>query len=282
MARLAVWLMALTVAGILAYVRVATEAEFAFASVVILPVFAVSWFVRKKEGVIYSALAAGVWVSADIEAGRQFSAAWIPWANGLTHFVVYALVAYLTATLREVLVREYDLARHDALSGLLNRRAFFESGVAETARAKRYGHSLGIVFLDLDDFKQLNDARRHEVGDMALKVVGDALKRSLRNTDVVARLGGDEFAAILPETTFESATEAGNKIANAINAVLRDFSPVSVSLGVAWFENVTDCFVEMVNAADGLMYEIKEAGKHGVRSKKFTAGMAGVSSDEAA
>lgn len=117
---------------------------------------------------------------------------------------------------------------------------------------------------------------------MALKGVSDALARSLRNTDVVARLGGDEFAVLLPETSFESATEAGHKIAHAINAVLRDFSPVSVSLGVAWFESVADRFVDMVSAADGLMYEIKEAGKHGVRSKKFSASMARLSSDEAA
>ncbi len=265
------WLVALIIAGILAFVRKATEAEFAFASVMILPVCAVAWFVSRNEGVIYSALAAGVWLSADIESGRQFSAIWIPWINGLTRFGVYVLVAYLTSSLREVLVREYELARHDALSGLLNRRAFFESGVAETGRAKRYGHPLGIVFLDLDDFKQLNDTRGHEVGDLALKAVSNALVRTLRNTDVVARLGGDEFAVVLPETSFESATETAHKIANAINAVLRDFSPVSVSIGVAWFGNVADQFADMVNAADGLMYEIKEAGKHGVCSKQFPA-----------
>lgn len=238
---------------------------------VILPICAVSWFVSKKEGLIYSALAAGVWVSADIEIGRQFSAAWIPWANGLTRFVVYALVAYLASSLREVLIREYDLARHDALSGLLNRRAFFESGVAELDRARRHGHSLGIVFLDLDDFKKLNDVRGHEVGDLALKAVSNALVRTLRNTDVLARLGGDEFSVVLPEIGFESATETGHKIANAINAALKDFSPVSVSVGVAWFENVPDHFADMVNAADGLMFEVKRAGKHGIRTKQFPA-----------
>lgn len=265
------WLAALATAGILAFVRVATEAEFAFASAVILPVIAIAWFVSKKEGLIFSALAAVVWVSADIEADREFSATWIPWVNGLTRFGVYALVTYLTSSLREVLLREYGMARQDALTGLLNRRAFFDSGVIETGRAKRYGHPLGIVFLDLDDFKRLNDTRGHEVGDMAIKAVGSTLTRILRDADIVGRLGGDEFAVVLPETSFQSATEAGYKIENMINIALRDFSPVSVSVGVAWFKDVSDHFQDMVNAADGLMYEIKRAGKHGMRSEQFPA-----------
>ena len=279
--RIVVWLTALSFAAMLAFVRVATEAEFAFASTVMLPVIAVAWFVGKKEGVVYSALAAFVWVSSDIQAGLQFGGTWVPWVNGLTRFGVYALVAYLTSSLREVLIREYGLARRDALTGLLNRHAFFESGVAETGRARRYGHPLGIVFLDLDGFKRLNDTRGHKVGDLALKAVGSALARTLRDTDIVARLGGDEFAVVLPEIGFQSATEAGHKIENTIHTVLRDFSPVSVSIGVAWFENATDRFADMLDAADGLMYEVKEAGKHGVRSKQFPAVLAEFSSNEA-
>ena len=278
--RFFVWLAAVSTAGVLAFVRIATEAEFAFASAVIVPVIAVAWFVSKKEGIIYSALAAIVWVSADIEAGRQFSEAWVPWVNGFTRFAVYALVAYLSSSLHEVLIREYDMAQHDVLTGLFNRRAFFELGNAETERAKRYGHSLGIVFLDLDDFKLLNDSRGHEVGDQALVAVAHALLNTLRNSDVFARLGGDEFAVLLPETSFQSATEAGHKIENTINTALQEFSPVSVSVGVAWFENVADCFADMLNEADGLMYEIKETGKHGVRSKKFPPALTDLSSDE--
>jgi diguanylate cyclase (GGDEF)-like protein len=266
-----VWLAALSFAAVLAFLRVATDAEFAFASAVILPVFAVAWLASKKEAVIYSALAAIIWIAADIETQRSFSANWIPWANGVTRFAVYALIAYLTSSLREVLAREYDMARHDSLTGLLNRRSFFECGASETARARRYGHSLGIIFLDLDDFKQLNDKRGHEVGDQALKAVAFALSGTLRSTDAVARLGGDEFSVVLPEATFESATEAGHKIANALQSALKDFSPVSASIGIAWFPEASESFSDMVNLADGLMYEIKAEGKHGIRAKQFPA-----------
>ncbi len=269
LAKLFIWFAAVSVAAGLSFLRVATDAEFAFASAVILPVVAVAWFINKRQGIIYSLLAAIVWVSADILTGREYSSSWIPWANGLTRFGVYALVAHLVASLREILVQEYEMARHDPLTGLLNRRAFFEIGHSEAARAKRYGHSLGIVFLDLDDFKKLNDARGHEVGDLALKAVSEALVKILRSSDAAARLGGDEFSVVLPEASFQAATDTGRKIAHAINHALTHFAPVSVSIGIAWFEQVSVEFPQMMNAADGLMYEIKKAEKHGVCAKQF-------------
>lgn len=269
LAKLLVWLIAVSVAAGLSFLRVATDAEFSFASAIILPVIAVAWFINKRQGIIYSLLAAIVWLSADIQTGREFTESWIPWVNGLTRFGVYALVAYLVSSMREVLIREYEMARHDPLTGLLNRRSFFEIGISETARAQRYEHSLGIVFLDLDDFKVLNDARGHEVGDLALKAVGEALVSTLRSSDSVARLGGDEFSVILPEASFQAATDTGHKIAHAINSALTHFAPVSVSVGIAWFERVSDEFVEMMNTADSLMYEIKKAGKHGVCARQY-------------
>lgn len=269
--KLFIWLGAVACAGGLAFLRVATDAEFAFASAVILPVVAVAWFVNKRQGITFSLLAAIVWGSSDIQTSREFSADWIPWVNGMTRFGVYALVAYLTSSLREVLIREYEMARHDPLTGLLNRRSFFEVGVSEAARAKRYGHSLGIIFLDLDNFKRLNDARGHEVGDQALKAVSNALLQILRSSDSAARLGGDEFSVVLPETSSQASIKTGHKVAQALCASLKNFTPVSVSVGIACFDKVSEDFPHMVSAADALMYEIKKEGKGGVRAKCFNA-----------
>ncbi len=269
--KLAVWLSAVGCALGLAFIRVATDAEFAFASAIVIPVVAVAWFINKQAGIRYSVLAAVVWISADILTERNFSAAWIPWANGMTRFAVYALVAYLAASLHEVLINEYEMARHDHLTGLLNRRSFFEVGSMETHRAQRYAHAIGIIFLDLDNFKKLNDTRGHEVGDQALKAVSEALVQTLRSSDAIARLGGDEFSVILPETSFQAASETGDKLAHAINNALKNFTPVSVSMGIAWFEKVPEDFFAMLNAADGLMYEIKKEGKHGIRAQEFNA-----------
>ncbi len=260
---------AMTVIVALGFIRIAADAEYAFASVVVLPVVLVAWIGGRKDGLTFSLLAATFWASTDWFADRQFSAAWVPVLNGLTRLGVYGLVAILTAEVRTLLARERSMARHDALTDLMNRRAFFEAGNAEVERCRRYGHPLGIAFLDLDSFKRLNDRLGHEAGDRALKAVAGALTGSLRNTDRLARLGGDEFAILLPELDFEATTETGKKIADAVDTALRKFPPVSVSLGVAWFDSATQGFPAMLGAADALMYEVKRSGKRGVRAKRF-------------
>lgn len=264
--KLLVWAVALVAAALLAMLRVVTGAEFAFMSAVIFPVIAVAWVGGGRQGVFFATAAALFWVMADLATGRIISETWVPVLNGLTRFAVYSLVAGLVGLLRKSLQRERRLARHDMLTGLMNRRSFLQVGQEETARARRYGHPMAVAFLDLDNFKQLNDTRGHDIGDAALKQVAQTMVSATRATDRPARLGGDEFAIILPETDFKAAQDAGNKLADAINAALKkEYSPASVSVGVASFDVAAERFEQMVKAADALMYEIKNTGKRGVR-----------------
>ncbi len=154
-------------------------------------------------------------------------------------------------------MREHKRATHDVLTGLINRRAFVEAGATESARARRYRHSLAVAFLDLDNFKQLNDTHGHQTGDNALRAAALAATGALRNSDIVARLGGDEFAILLPETGFAAAQEVGEKLSKAVNGALSIFPPVACSIGVACFEKSDRQFSEMLQAADELMYEVK-------------------------
>ncbi len=267
--RWAAWSGALAALLLLAAFRTATDAEFTFASLALLPVLFIAWVAGQWSGLFLAFLAAAMWTVADIAAGRQFSAAWIPWANALTHWLTYSLLAVLTDQFRRQYEREHEHATRDALTGLRNRRAFLESGAAEAARSERYGHPLAVAFLDLDDFKQLNDTKGHDAGDAALKATAAALLGALRSSDVIARLGGDEFAVLLPETGYEAAVEAGRKISLAVNQALQAFPPVKGSIGVAWFGQADRSFPEMLKAADELMYEVKEGGKDNMRARRF-------------
>ncbi|MHB8848968.1 MAG: sensor domain-containing diguanylate cyclase [Burkholderiales bacterium] len=157
----------------------------------------------------------------------------------------------------------------DALTGLQNRRGFFESGIAELERSKRYGHSLSIIFLDLDNFKQLNDARGHDIGDGALRSIAKKLRSVLRSNDLLARLGGDEFAILLPEIGASAAAEAGQKIFLAASSALQDYQPVTVSIGVIHFTKVTNTFSAIMKMADELMYDVKKSGKNNVNVRYF-------------
>ncbi len=265
------WALALIAIALLGILRSSTEAEYAFASAVIIPVCMVAWTGGFKHGFVVSTLAVVMWILADLLSDRQFAEVWVPWVNGLTRLTTYGFVAYMTAWVRTLLTDVVELATRDALTGLLNRRAFFELGEAEVSRARRYGHPLAVIFLDLDNFKQLNDTQGHDAGDAALMEVAAALKQTLRTTDHIARLGGDEFAILLPEIGHEAATEAGTKIANAVATALSVFKGVSVSIGIAWFEGRHGDFPGMLKAADALMYEIKQSGKCGVRTQSFHA-----------
>lgn len=254
---------------LLGLVRLKTDAEFAFASLALLPVIMIAWFGGKRYGIFLAFIASIMWLIADIATIQQFSSSWIPWANALTRLAIYSLIAFLLAVVRQQLLREREHATQDVLTGLQNRRAFLEKGNAEVVRSKRYSHPLTVFFLDLDNFKSLNDTKGHDVGDAALRTTARVLRKSLRASDQVARLGGDEFAAILPETDYASAVETMRKVHADINNALLGFTPVKASIGVACFEKAEFTFSEMLKSADELMYEVKVNGKGNVLSKKF-------------
>lgn len=267
----AAWAICIGMIVLLGVLRTATDADFTFASLAILPVLVVAWVGGRRSGLIVAFLAAAMWVVADSVAERQFTSQWIPWTNAATRLMTYSLVALLAAQVRLQFEKEHRHATHDAMTGVSNRQAFLDAGASEVERAKRYAHGLAVVFLDLDNFKQLNDSQGHAAGDAALRATARALSRSLRSSDRVGRMGGDEFAVLLPETAFDAAADAGKKIAAAVNAALEAFPPVKASIGVAWFARADRLFPAMLKAADELMYEVKEGGKHDIRSRRIAA-----------
>jgi diguanylate cyclase (GGDEF)-like protein len=269
--RLAAWAICIGVIVLLGVLRTATDADFTFASLAMLPVLVIAWIGGRKSGLFVAFLAAAMWTLADLASERQFTTQWIPWTNAITRLMTYSLVALLVTQVRLQLEREHEHATHDALTGLQNRPAFLEAGASEVERAKRYPHSLAIIYLDLDDFKQLNDSKGHDAGDNALRATARTLLATLRSSDRVARLGGDEFAILLPETGYDAAVETGRKISVAVNAALEAFPPVKISIGLAWFGRVDRLFPSMLKAADKLMYEVKQSGKHDMRARRFAA-----------
>lgn len=263
------WAICVTIIFSLGVLRTATDGVFTFASLAMLPVIVIAWIGGKKHGLIIAFLAAAMWAVADAVTERQYSTQWIPVINTVTRLITYSLVALLVAQVHLKFEKEHKHATRDALTGLKNRRGFFEIGAAEVERAKRYEHPLAVIFLDLDDFKQLNDVRGHDAGDAALRATARALRGFRRSSDLVARLGGDEFAVLLPEIGYDAAVEASRKILMAVHASLKKFPPVKASIGVAWFGKVDRLFPAMLKAADELMYEVKESGKGDIRARSF-------------
>lgn len=158
-------------------------------------------------------------------------------------------------------------ARHDALTGLANRLQFRDSAEQTLSLAKRTGQPFGLIGLDLNGFKQVNDTLGHHSGDLLLKHVAERLAECVRDTDVVARLGGDEFAILLPNvTSVTDATDVAQRLQETIRQPLDlDGQPATVgaSIGVAVFPDHGDDIEALLQRADSAMYHAKR-GKLGV------------------
>ena len=159
-----------------------------------------------------------------------------------------------------------QLARTDAVTGLLNRRAFHDELGVEFRRSQRYGRAFSLLMIDIDHFKLVNDTHGHQFGDFVLAEVSDVLQASLRESDIVARYGGEEFVVMLPETPEEDARGVAEKLRAAVasRAFARagEGAAVTVSIGLCSLTGQRlESEDELVRAADEALYEAKRAGR---------------------
>jgi diguanylate cyclase (GGDEF)-like protein len=165
------------------------------------------------------------------------------------------------------------MAITDELTQLYNRRYFHTSLDAEISRAKRYAHSISLLILDIDHFKQVNDNHGHQIGDQVLSELGTTITSITRENDIVARYGGEEFAIILPEAELPEACDCAEKIRKAIEKkgfILEDgsFLNLTTSIGVASAGRikipVKDVAENIIKLADQALYKAKESGRNRV------------------
>jgi diguanylate cyclase (GGDEF)-like protein len=175
-------------------------------------------------------------------------------------FVTYNMVAWLTLHLRVAVLREGNLAREDALTGLANARAFDEIAGREIDRMRRSGKPLSVLYFDVDHFKKVNDTQGHRAGDKALQLVGSALTYCTRDMDVAARTGGDEFALLMPETDEEGVRIVTRRLQNELNE--RSSGKITCSIGCVTFPDPPLSVDAMLAATDDAMYAAKAGGRN--------------------
>ncbi|UVW26847.1 PAS domain S-box protein [Massilia sp. H6] len=179
----------------------------------------------------------------------------------------------ITQRKQEQAQREYE-SRHDILTGLLNRRALMEAVPLAQARSSRSGKTVGMLFIDLDGFKAVNDSHGHEAGDTLLRVIAERLRQGVRKTDSVFRLSGDEFTVLLEEMadTFDDAHAVAEKLIASISEpvelpgrAVRVRASVGIALDFSGSVRTPD---ELLKEADNFMYQAKKAGRGRVCSAK--------------
>jgi len=250
-----------------------TGPELSFSIFYLIPISLASWYAGKYPGLFLAFLSAVAWLLADVAGGHQYSHQVIPFWNAMVRLVFFILTGQLLATLRDYVERETLLARIDGLTGTMNSRAFTEEAGNMFGLAARHGWPIALAYVDLDNFKKLNDSLGHSEGDRALKTVGDILREAVRGTDLVARLGGDEFALLLPETTITGAKTILSKVRENLIDRARDCGwPIGFSIGVAIFSRPPKNPEEAIKLADSIMYRVKNTGKNNIVFQEFHAG----------
>ncbi len=242
-----------------------TGPELSFSVFYLAPIVIVTWYAGFGLGALTAVAAALVWLAVDRFEGGQHSQAFIPYWNMGVRLLFFLIVAYLLARLEHELRQEESLARTDMLTGLPNSRHFHQEIEYEIQRAARYDHPFSVAYVDLDDFKAINDNFGHLVGDEVLREVANCLRESLRRPDIAARLGGDEFAILLPETDVEGARAILNRLQGALRVAMRRHAwPVTFSIGAMTFLQPPESVEDVLQRTDRLMYTVKSAGKNDI------------------
>ena len=230
-----------------------------------IPVMLVAWFAGLRVGIIMSIGGTFVMLTTDGFIGSSVS--YWNMAGRLWSFLI--LTSALSA-LKSSLEHEREFGHIDFLTGVSNRRSFTELAEMEIHRARRYDHPFTVIYIDLDDFKIVNDRFGHAMGDKLLRSLAQALHKKIRTTDLVARLGGDEFGILLPETGPEVAELIVRRLQDAgVTLMQKKGWPMPFSMGVVTFLEPPASVGEILTTSDTVMYTAKKNGKHGICREIF-------------
>jgi len=232
----------------------------------LIPISLAVWFTWGYAGISIAIMSGLIDIVANLIAKECFAHPVIVIWNSAIKVFFYLLFAHVLLKLEMVLEREEALSRTDPLTGLVNSRFFSEIGNVEIERALRYKHPLSIAYMDIDNFKKVNDTLGHSVGDAYLRSTAAIVKKAIRKTDTVARLGGDEFAILFTETGHEEAKTVINRIQKSLLFMASNFKiPVTFSIGIVTNMDQPCNFDSLIKAADSLMYSAKDGGKNMIK-----------------
>ena len=172
-----------------------------------------------------------------------------------------SLVAELRAQIRQLEARVQELSR-DALTGVWGRGVLDHALGTELARARRFGRHLGLLMVDVDHFKAVNDTHGHPVGDRTLQAVAETLQRYVRDCDTLARYGGEEFCILVDNASRDGLLILGERVRGAVETTLRR-PAVTVSVGCA-LSTASDTPVTLLERADRALYAAKDGGRNRV------------------
>ena len=252
-----------------------TGPELSFSIFYLVPIAWVTWSVGGIMGLAMAVAGATTWLTCDLMSNKYiatqpYAGLLIPYWNAFVRLGFFVITSQMLSHLKKALDREKRLATSDPLTGACNSRSFMEHLDMEVARSRRSRRAFSLAYIDVDNFKNINDTLGHSMGDTLLCVITDIMNGGFRETDTVARLGGDEFAVLMPETDAQGARTVLDRLRKRLlETVEHNNWPVTFSIGLATFNTPPQSANDVIKAADALMYEVKNETKNDIRSKEF-------------
>jgi diguanylate cyclase (GGDEF)-like protein len=251
--------------AIFAVIDLQTGNELSFSVFYTIPISIASWYAGRRIGFLLCCACAVTWYGIDDISGAQYSHPSIPLWNAAVRFAFFVIISTLFSRLRDALDAQVALARRDGLTGILNARGFAEESELLLKLAHRHGHSLALGYLDLDNFKGVNDSFGHSTGDEVIRAVASVLEKQVRGSDRCARIGGDEFAILLVETGMEGAQVLFPRLKSQLVELAAQHSwPIGFSFGVLVLDAPKIDIVEALRQTDELMYSVKKTVKNNI------------------
>ncbi len=233
-----------------------------------LPIWFAAWFLPRRGAVSIATLASAWLIASPMLRGESYTVGLI---LGLSVALVFFHFGGLSLSyLRQVFDRESHRARFDSLSGCLNASGFYERAEAKLSELHEEFKPFAVVYLDLDNFKQLNDTFGHLQGDEALGMIGQVLREQIRSSDFVARVGGDEFVIWLNHIGPDLAFLVTRRIHEAVERASKESNwGFSSSVGCVAFSEVPESVHAALQVADECMYRAKSTGKSKIVSEMW-------------
>lgn len=234
------------------------------------PVGIAAWYAGRRFGVLIALISTLTALAADFSAGHHIIRLGIVLWTGFLHLGFMLVVTVLLDRLHRHIENEKKLARLDPVTGIFNRRAFMEHLQYCLQIEAREGKPITLAYIDLDDFKRINDQYGHDKGDRVLCILASTLTGAVRRADVVARLGGDEFAVLLAGANRTNAERLITKMRHALQqAFEREQLAATCSIGCVTFQQPPRSADDAIKAADTLMYKVKNRSKNAVAFEDF-------------
>ena len=257
-----IWVSCITFVCVITVVNNQFLTSVSLEPLLLLPVVIASWY-----GNLFTGIAVSFITSLAILVSYDQSLLVLPTTDAVYTALVYlsalSILSLLIHDFSAVFKVEESAAEHDHLTGLLNTRGLTSLLEEEIARTKRYKHPFTIAYIDIDNFKAINDSKGHGEGDNILCKLAKIITTSFRESDYIGRIGGDEFVCLLPETKQPDARVVFNKLKkNLDTAFCNDDIVVTFSIGVVTFESAPPSTQSALALVDKVMYRVKKLHKN--------------------